>query len=385
MKHFILIGLLVLSTSFSLANSYSALDDYIILNAKINGQTVHLAIDTGAEYSLLFSKTAKQLGLNVTAPPKPPKPQRGKVPFSLSDECTFSTDNSPEIKLRFPVIELPPTGSFTPLGGVIGWAQIKNNILWFDVDARQLDGLDKLPDNIDTWSKYDIFDYPKFRVLLITIGEQENKGFVLIDTGNPKGISINARLWKDWSVEQKKQPFTLSAYYTPGIGLKVYEERWAEQLDIGNFKITGVPVSKESIIIEQTFPNFLATLGLFALSRLEVIIDGPGGHVYMRQKKDPTSKYQYNRMAAVFVPENPQSLPLIAHVIQDGPAYKAGLLDGDVLLKIDDLDVTQWQTDPRVLPLSRFWQKPAKTKLVLSLMREDQPLTITVELEDIFP
>ena len=57
--------------------------------------------------------------------------------------------------------------------------------------------------------------------------------------------------------------------------------------------------------------------------------------------------------------------------------------NGDVLLRIGNLDVTKWRTDPTVLPLSRFWEQPAGTRLDLTLRRGEQVLKINVPLRDI--
>ena len=208
-------------------------------------------------------------------------------------------------------------------------------------------------------------------------------GVILVDTGNPVGVSLNTRRWKDWRDKNEGHPFTLIANYTPGIGLKVHEERWADDLGIGDFVISDVPVVQDDPAWEQVIPGYQARFGLFALSQLEVIIDAPGGYFYTRQRENTQSKCPHNRAAAVFVPENPTSQHLVAHVVEQGPAFQAGIRNGDILLKIDDLDVTKWQTDPKVLPLSRFWRKPAGTKLELSLSRNDKPFKAAVELKDI--
>src|SRR5690242_15954824 len=76
---------------------------------------------------------------------------------------------------------------------------------------------------------------------------------------------------------------------------------------------------------------------------------------------------------------------LIAHVVDGSPAHEAGIRNGDVLLKIADLDVTRWRTDPTVLPLSRFWQEPAGTKLRLTIRRGNETPEISVLLRNILP
>jgi C-terminal processing protease CtpA/Prc len=93
--------------------------------------------------------------------------------------------------------------------------------------------------------------------------------------------------------------------------------------------------------------------------------------------------YPYNRAGAVFVPGGDNGTDFVASVIESSPAHAAGIRKGDVLLKIDELDVTKWQTDPAVLPLHRFWSRPSGTKLRLLLRREGRTFEATVELKDV--
>jgi C-terminal processing protease CtpA/Prc len=74
---------------------------------------------------------------------------------------------------------------------------------------------------------------------------------------------------------------------------------------------------------------------------------------------------------------------LEAYVLSGTPASEAGIRDGDALLKIDALDTTKWRTDPTVLPLARFWERSAGTKLTLLLKRDGKELSVTVTLRDL--
>ena len=129
--------------------------------------------------------------------------------------------------------------------------------------------------------------------------------------------------------------------------------------------------------------GFEASLGLAALQRLDLIIDGDLGFAYLRPKSTPPPPYEHNRLGSVFVPSDLQGGDLLARVIAGSPAYQAGIRDGDVLLKVGDLDVTQWRTDPKILPLSRFWEGPPGTRLELTLKRGTKTSRKTAVLRQI--
>jgi C-terminal processing protease CtpA/Prc len=74
---------------------------------------------------------------------------------------------------------------------------------------------------------------------------------------------------------------------------------------------------------------------------------------------------------------------LVAHVLAHTPAFEAGIRDGDVLLKIEDLDVTKWRTLPGILPLARFWTRPPGTRLGLTLKRQSNLYRATLVLREI--
>ena len=129
----------------------------------------------------------------------------------------------------------------------------------------------------------------------------------------------------------------------------------------------------------------VATIGMAALKRVELLIDREKGEAWLRPVKTPAPAYNHNRLGAVFTPAGPQGEDLLAHVAAGSPAAEAGIRDGDVLLKIGALDATKWRTDPQVLPLSRFWQRAAGTKFDLGIRRGSEVIHVNVTLRDILP
>jgi C-terminal processing protease CtpA/Prc len=116
---------------------------------------------------------------------------------------------------------------------------------------------------------------------------------------------------------------------------------------------------------------------------VDLIIDGNLGLAYLRPKPGPPTAYDHNRLGAVFVPPDMEGGDLAARVLEGSPAYEAGIRNGDVLLKVGDLDATKWRTDPKVLPLTRFWERPPGTRLELTLKRGTETLKITAVLRQI--
>jgi len=162
----------------------------------------------------------------------------------------------------------------------------------------------------------------------------------------------------------------------------VKEEAWANKLGLGALVLNGVPVT-EAIPLASIAPRFRASLGLVALKRLDVVIDGKGGVAYLRPKHTAPPAYDHNRLGAVFVPDDPGSDGLTARVADGSPAQEAGIRSGDLLLKIGEVNVTNWRNDPTVLPLSRFWERPAGTTLELTLSREGKTFKAAPTLRDI--
>ena len=124
------------------------------------------------------------------------------------------------------------------------------------------------------------------------------------------------------------------------------------------------------------------SVGLAALDRQDVIIDGKNGVVYFARQTTPVRPIRHNRLGAVFAPSDMQHDDLVAHVAAGSPAEMAGIRNGDLLLKIDAIDVTKWRTDPAV-HVSSKWQQPAGTTMNLTLKRDEKEFTARVTLRDI--
>jgi len=355
-------------------------DERLLVHAQINGHPVVLALDTGAEETAIFKRTAKRLNLKLTAPPADTKSIPGKLTVSRTEPCTLLLGNMKVPDLELAVAEAPAFVNLQ-IDGVLGWWNVKNQIIAIDADSKSGFVLPQLPKDIAEWTQWNL--RRDSRILELQLPGQPAE-FVPIDTGSDSGIGLGEARWRKWEKQNTDSPATMRAYVNLHSGVVASRMYWARKFDLGGLSLPDVPVYPMDHFWNLNKPNRTAVLGLFALTRLQLVIDGRNNAIYTRPKARPKSKYPYNRMAAVFVPKNKKSNDLVAHVIENGPAHKAGVRNGDVLTKIGRVDVTRWRTTPGILPLGRFWSFDAGIKLDLELRRNDKTIKVNVELTEIF-
>jgi len=150
-------AVLLLSLLVGICGAVSA-EDRLLIEAKINDQPVVLAFDTGAEYSMLFARTAERLKLKATEPPPGVELPPG---LAISEECRFTLGDVTK-HWQLAILKLPP--HVRPrVDGVLGWANVSGGIIRVAADKRIVYPLPRLPDELDNWTKWDLV--PNFRLL----------------------------------------------------------------------------------------------------------------------------------------------------------------------------------------------------------------------------
>jgi hypothetical protein len=363
-------------------------DERIFVDAKINGAPVRFSFDTGTGTSfVLYSTTARKFNMKVTQPPANVQSGPGQVRVGWTDlqKLDFGFTN---FDANFLIAEIPPYLK-EPEDGTLGWPAISNNIFSMDCITHRINFLTNLPESPMGWVQCHI--RTNSALTLELPGDENIRQVIALDTGADDGVELGSQSWYEWETTHTNQSVTLKAYYTPSIGLVVKAVTWADNIAVGALALTDVPVreadSNDMALHSTPNTEYVATLGFAAMKRLDIIIDGKHGMAWLKPRETPPMPYWHNRLGAVFVPNGLQSNDpdLVAHVIRGGPAFAAGVRDGDALLKIGDLDCTQWRTDPNVLPLSRFLNSPAGTRLEFTLKRGGQIFKTVTVLQNILP
>lgn len=355
-------------------------DERIPVDATINGKPVRLAFDTGTAYGGLFPTSVERLGLSSTSPNSPGQPPVGVT--GVTEPCAFRYGRMSG-PVRFLILNAPSWLS-PDVDGVVSWKAFGNYLFEFDLQKWFCGFPSSLPSGIEAWTKWSIVT--NSQALVFECSNKTGTVRLGIDTGSDHGVWLSPALWRRFRAERPQAPTTLDSGFNPGEGLLIQELLRAQAVTVGGLTLHDVPVCSISPSMDELFEYSDAVLGLYALRQVKLVIDGPNHTVYTFSVGQASGEYDYNRLGALFAPKDPQNAndnDLVAHVIKDGPAYRAGIRDGDLLLKIDLLNVTVWRTDPYIMPLGRFWRQTAGTKHKLTLKRDGKLYETTVALEEL--
>lgn len=350
------------------ASSFSVLgvNEILTLNAEINGTPTKLTLDTCSDIPIVLYAPSME-SLSITN-----KESATTVEFELSIE------GETPVKIIAPVMQTIP---FTETSGILGWPVLKEKILFINWNTMTVQKLNSLPKMSSEWRAFDLeADKP---VATIKSTQEGSDQYIFLDTGLPDShILLSEKEWDKLFLKTPDARFTLNAAYSPAAGgMYISELLYVPQIDIDGVAIENAVVEK-SHFTSTLFKNHKAILGVAALKQYDIVIDGSSMKIYMHHQQGQLNQFDYNRLGAVFAPNTLSEETLVAHVAPESPAYKAGIRENDELLKIDELDVTKWQTDSNVLPLSRFWEREAGTKYNLEILRGSNITNITVILED---
>ncbi len=354
-------------------------EERIWLDATINDQSCHLCFDSGSSCNVLTPQIVKRLGLKFI-PASLDKNLQGVLPGD-TEKCRLKFGDSGGCETTFLVFDLPAyVSADMDIDGLIGWGTMSQNIMWIDAVAGKLTPLLTVPKKAARWSQFSIIALTNSGTLdLQTSHAVGSNGVFCIDTGSDFGVMLPGKKWKRWRELHPNIPITLKTDFTPADGFFVTEEAWADQITLDQITLTNVPIMRGDLLLQLDGDlTTKARLGLAALKCLDIIVDGKNGLAYLNPKATSPTDYRHNRLGAVFVPTDSHEHQAIAQVVDGGPAYEAGVRNGDILLQVDKIKVIGWSADWR----ARFCL-PAGTKLSLTLERDGKVFKTIATLHQI--
>jgi hypothetical protein len=298
-------------------------------NATIDGVPVRFFYDTASSANFLFSSTVKKLDLSHKLAPFDVHPGPNDALGRGSLTCRLRSQYADESQLFFEFEQSSETG----VHGLLGWPFLRTKVFSIDALALRINFLEAVPTEVDPWMRLRI--HPDAHGLVAQLPGTSN--FILIDTGDYNGVCLDSTTWSKWRRVNPRAPQTLLEFSYAARDAELSIEAWARELHLDSLTITDTPVNMSDAALKDSssVPGTIASLGLAAIRRLELVVDGPNGWIYLRRRKTPAIPYPHNRAGVIFLPENDGSSRLSAHVIPWTPAYEAGIRQGDIVVRVD--------------------------------------------------
>ena len=222
------------------------------------------------------------------------------------------------------------------------------------------------------------FDTQILRTAAAFLSENSDS-VVYLDTGHTGGVALSESRWNQWVQENPYLPRTIKSGYLPAAG-----GFFSTELTLANSFRLGFLEIPCAIIEKNVFkwPKLEAVLGIEALKHFDIVFDLINGKIYLKGRPYSLENFRYNRLGAIFLPLSLESDRLVGHVLRNTPAYRAGLRSGDILKKVDNIDMTRWRTDPEIWKKD-FWEAKPGTKYIIEVERNQKEFSVPVILEEI--
>jgi hypothetical protein len=354
-----------------LAFASARAEDRLRLDGRVDDRPARFVLDTGLSFPLAaLPDGARRLGLTVAKPP-PDLPGAADLFDGLSSpHRIFLPPNNVEPNGVFALFKTSPEGIEPDFDALVGWSVLRGGALYY-APGRGVRRIERqIALDLNGGQVFPLIDES---VAVLDAGEAGAPLRVMLDTGGNAGVQLSPALWNAWLAEHPNQPTTPLNQYSPASGTQVVPQGFAPTLRIGRLLLRNVLVSPRPVARQPGEIQAAAILSLDVFANQDLYLDGPGKRAVILPALGP-SAVVYNRLGASFT-----SPDLAAKVASGGPAARAGLQDGDVLLKIDGLSPGDYLAKTTARPV---WAQPVGTVMVLTLKRGVDQIERRVALED---
>jgi lipoprotein NlpI len=262
--------------------------EMFLADVRINDKPVRFAYDTGAGETVMWTHSAKRLGLKVFKPPSSPKLAPGCVKIGHTELCRFNVGHE-TFQLKLATVHLPwPWGGLMDTDGVIGWPDLKSDFMAFDTADDSIKNVDGLPQDTNGWTRLPLYRHTG--VLALEIPRADGKtGVLQVDTGSAEGASLSPARWKEWRATHPHAHGSWLLNFMPGSGPAIGRQYEADDLVIGPLTWKRVTIRKArptEMAIAEGGGVVEASIGLAALRQLNLIIDRTNQMAYVRRSPD---------------------------------------------------------------------------------------------------
>jgi len=263
--------------------------------ATLNDQPIRLALDTGSSFTCLTRITARRLALksNIVSHVHV-NASRGLL--SLTAEPARVTLGTQTLDAPLPVLNISRFFTLSGFDGLLGWPEVRDNILVFDGAQRTITAIAELPAETANWLKLKI--HPDQQLVLELPLLDGTVGTLLVDTGAGHGLALPRTRLKAWRAAHPQALRTsfrrkvFGRQIMPGTRSFDASEVWADEIELGPLTLTDIPLRNANYVeANRRHKNRLGSIGMYALTRMDLVVDGKNGFAYVKPKSPPGPAY----------------------------------------------------------------------------------------------
>jgi len=244
---------------------------------QINDQPANLLFGTSLDFTCLLNTGASRLGLKN----QNPWLEVYKISIGITAPARLTqagqTFSVPMLLARVPLWARPLLHLLPfRLDGLLGWPEVRDNILVFDYDQRTITRVEHLPPKTSGWLKLKIA--PADGLLLELPQANGSMGVLSINIGLETGhtaVRMSPKPWQEWRASHPYETAT-------------------NEVKLGPLTLTGVTVKeippREAGDLLEANPGAEALwqLGSVALAHLDLVVDGKSGWAYLHARPSPS-------------------------------------------------------------------------------------------------
>ncbi len=332
---FITVGVLAWAqpTSTRLATTSIQTDfNLIFLPIQINGETVHMIMDTGAGFSVIDEKVAEQLDLKIDNVRIMERPG-GNVRLGSIEQLEYTIE---EVQGTMPIASANLSeGGFNdyigrPCAGILGFDFISRYAFEIDYVANTVTILDPRANRTGQGVRGEIMMREGMPVVegLISERGQEIPGNWLIDTGSMMSVGLNESYYQKHlrhSVTPRESLAVGFGGSTPG-----------QMYKLAGFNLLGFQFNEvvaghaEDGINDETFDG---VLGGELLSRFKIYINYTASEVYLQPNDRFEAPIRWD-LSGMLLAHTAKGIEVL-HVYADSPAAEVGIIAGNIIMRIN--------------------------------------------------
>lgn len=414
-----------LTSKSSVKLPFKLVNNLIILPIKVNGIALNFLVDTGVEETILFSLDHdKAVSLfNVEKIMLKGLGSQEPIEGLKSYKNTLAVKGLEFINQEI-IIVLDQDFNFSStlgieVNGIIGYHFFSKITTKIDYQRKFISIY-----NLEKWNKnkvvknFQVFDFSlenakPYITLNVNLGDKTFDAKCLIDSGNSDGLWLFANKINNVLVPERN----FDDYLGRGFSGDIFGKKAkVEKLSLKDFAfenvITAFPDSV-SIANVNMVEGRLGSIGGEVLKRFNVIFDYQNQQMYLQKNKIFNDKFKYNTTGITIhhagvqwykeeipikefvvsheshyqegtkadLKYNFRLLPVyeILNIRPNSPAAKAGLLAGDILIKVNETKVYRMNLDR----INQLLRADPQEKLKIVVFRNETELTFEVTIVDL--